>query len=311
MTAGGLAGAAPAGFVRDPAIPVHLVTVAYGSDDALPAFFASLQAQTGIDWRLTVIENASPAGRSALLDRLDDPRIALLRNTANLGFARAVNQGLRRAVGQGADFVMLINNDICFAPDFLAALLRQRDALAAPVIAPRVMDMHDVARSWYAGGHFQRDWVITNIHESFDPQDTRAARAVEFASGCCLGIMTAVLREVGLLDESFFVYWEDSDFCLRLQARGIPILYVRDPFLRHIGGASSGGEGTASYQRLYFAAYAVFLAKHFGRQGAIKGFLRLTMKHFGRENADWRMATRAMFAMLRGLARRLRPEPRL
>lgn len=84
-----------------------------------------------------------------------------------------------------------------------------------------------------------------------------------------MGLSSEVLRRVGLLDESFFVYWEDTDYCMRLKAAGVPITYVRDPMLLHEGGASSGGETSPAATRLYYTGYALLLRKHFGLRRAL------------------------------------------
>lgn len=289
---------------------LHLVTILYNSADELPGFLASLHAQHGCDWLLWVVDNASPDSSVALVQEAADPRIRLIRNDRNLGFAKAANQGLRQAVAAGGRRMVLINNDTDFDPDFLHRLAECWDATGAGVVAPRVMKRQAPGEVSYAGGRFSPGWVFEHLPLEYGPQE-QTPKAVEFASGCCLGIERQVLEIVGLLDESYFVYWEDTDFCMRLNQRGIPILYLPGPFLRHDGGASSEGTFSLAYCRLYYRCYMQFLRKHFGRKVALRTFLRVALREGQRPNRLRGKLRTMIAAMLAGLVSPLRPEPRL
>ena len=289
-----------------------LITVLYNSAEALPDFMASLHAQDHDDWRLLAVDNASADGSASALAALADERTTLLRNGTNLGFARAVNQALSHAASdENQDLFILINNDTTFGPDFLTKLLAARDRLGADVIAPRIMRMNDPNESWYAGGAIERDWVLRSIHHKHDPADLAEHRIVSFATGCCLGLTRNVLQRVGLLDESFFVYWEDTDFCLRLEQAGVPIHYVRDPVLLHHVGASSGGAFSPSFTRLYYKGQILLVRKYCGLGTAVRCCVRLLanrLSHPERQKGDLKAM---LLAMLSGLVFRLRETPRL
>jgi GT2 family glycosyltransferase len=282
-------------------VSVHIVAVLYNSAASLPGFADCLANQTA-DWHLVAIDNASGDGGAELLEQRGDPRIAVRRNTRNLGFARAANQGLRDALAAGAEFVVLLNTDVALPPDFLARFAQRRAALNADAIAPRIMrmDPRNEADAWYAGGHFDNAWVFRTVHEPYDPAGP-TQRIVSFASGCCLGLTRAVLERVGLLDERFFVYWEDADYCLRLRHAGVAIHYVADIAMWHEGGHASGGETSAAYNRLYWRGYTQVLRKHFGWTTAFATALRVALKELGRPGP----LTPARRALLAGLARGL------
>jgi len=290
---------------------IHLITVVYKSEAGLPAFLDSLQAQDMCNWRLYVIDNASPDASIDSIAARADPRIILHRNATNLGFAKAANQGLRVAAAEGGEFFLLINNDTAFGPDFLRRLLTVRAELGAEVIAPRIMRLENPELCWYAGGSLQDGWLFLNIHHhKHDPNAGPVAMRVDFASGCCLGIDRNVLGQVGLLDESFFVYWEDTDFCMRLKTLGIPILYVSEPSLLHAGAASTGGEFSPAYMQLYYRSYMQLLRKHFGWRRTLRITLRLLLREFGRPARNRQMRILAG-ALVLGLAARLVPQAHL
>lgn len=280
---------------------LHLVIVLYNSATALPAFLHCLQAQTLTDWRLIAVDNASTDGSAKLIAELCDGRTRLLCNGRNLGFASAANQGMREAAAEGGIDFVLINPDTVFKPDFLQSMLgHQRDTNAA-VMTPRIMRADKPHEAWYAGGHFTRDWVFWNAHEPYDAAADSGVRPVEFASGCCLLLRRDVLDRVGLLDERFFVYWEDADFCLRLAEHGIAITYVPDLMMLHEGGASTGGEFSTGYSALYYRSYTQLLRKHFGTRAALATIMRLMKAAMFRRTKLWRTIAREGSAMLSGI----------
>lgn len=281
---------------------IHIVTVLYNSGDVLDRFMASLMAQEHSRWRLIAVDNASRDGCADRLEGYGDPRISVLRNATNTGFARATNRGLRQAIDEGGDFVVLMNNDVAFAPDFLGRFLGSRKQLDAQAITPRIVYLRTPDKAWYAGGHFDHSWIFQSVHEEEDPPGSPDVRTVDFASGCCLGLTRATLDRVGLLDERFFVYWEDTDYCLRLQAAGIPIYYLRGLELRHDSSALAGGPNSPTFISLFYRGYMQILMKYFGLAYTMRAILRLLVKRKGHRDSHGGLAwPRMLKAMLRGL----------
>ena len=264
---------------------IHIIAVLYNSAEPLPGFLACLNAQVMDDWRLIAVDNASTDGSADLVEAQGDPRFRVIRNVGNLGFARGSNQGIEAAAEEGGELFLLFNTDTMFEADFLHRLLAMRSQTAAGVLAPRIMYAENPEEAWYAGGHFEADWVFRNIHEPFDPAAPQLPRAVEFASGCCLLLTRLVLEKVGLLDEAFFVYWEDTDFCLRLKQHGLPIVYVPDIVILHEGGVSSGGDYGPQHSKLFNASWVRLLRKHFGLITALATIARLVRAEAARPPA--------------------------
>ncbi len=280
---------------------LYIVVVTFNSGDCLAPFLTSILNQSFLDWHMIVIDNASHDTTVMQLSAVTDPRISIVANPKNLGFAAAVNSGLRTAAAEGASHFLLLNPDTELPPLFLAEFLAEWRELAADVLAPRIMLRDTPEKSWYAGGGFDRGWLFTNRHDDFQPGDSLESRQVEFASGCCLGLTRLAIEKVGLLDESYFVYWEDADYCLRLIHAGIPIWYAPRLKLLHEGGASSGGDRSATAMRLFHCSYSIFLRKHFGLGVAARALLRVVGREIERPARQWRVIARTAIAMVRGL----------
>lgn len=290
---------------------LHIVVVLYNSADTFTSMWSSLVCQSSEDWHLIAIDNKSADASSDVLRSISDQRITKVRNDSNVGYARAVNQGLQIASARGAKNCMLLNPDTVLPPGFLADLIETWTMHNWAVIAPRIMKVDDPLKSWYAGGHLDYGWVFANRHDEFSPSDSLLPRQVDFASGCCLGLSVDTLRRIGLLDESFFVYWEDTDYCLRLKAAGIPVMYLPHPMLLHEGGASSGGEASPAATKLFYTSYALLLRKHFGFRAALKMAFRALRREWARTHQAPRHTWTVAASLSQGLFRPILPEPQL
>ena len=280
-----------------PSSPLHLVTILYRSSKSFPGFLDGLLAQDRSDWRLHIIDNGDPVS-AATAEACRDPRISISHNHANFGFARAANQGMRMALAEGAKAVVLINNDLTMPPDLLSALGEAERRFPGAVLSPRIMEADKPGIAGYAGASMRNSWIFEIFRHPYDPSVTEPQR-VEFAPGCCLLVPAGVLAKVGFLDERFFVYWEDSDFCMRLNEAGIPIYYLPTVGILHIGAESSGGVLSPTFNRYYYSSYMQFLKKHFGMAEAVTSMLRLMRQDWQRRKfSDLGLKTRAMLSGL-------------
>jgi GT2 family glycosyltransferase/glycosyltransferase involved in cell wall biosynthesis len=243
-----------------------LVTVTYNSAPVLDEFLASLDAQTSFEWDLIIIDNASTDASVAQVEGWRGPLHALVRNPVNVGFGAATNQGIRLALDAGYGAVVIINNDVTFAPDFLERLAESPARDGTAVLAPVVRYASRPDRFWYAGGDFTwlRGAFQARMFET-PPADGRESWPATFAPGCCLLVERVTLERVGLFDEQFFVYWEDVDWAYRCLKAGQPITVVREPVLDHKVSILTGG-GTSSFgARMFHEGQVRFLRKHLPR----------------------------------------------
>ena len=225
-----------------------VVLVSYNTSTLLLGMLERLSAA---DWIVPiVIDNASADG-SADAVAATFPVVELVRNTENLGFSRAANQGIARASSQ---HIALVNPDTDVSAALLADLsdyLDQHQNVWA--VAPRLVDENGKAQTLAAGFRptaargilyfFGLSYILPWPDAGFSvPPGTDQPIDVDWLSGACLVFKREVLDRVGPLDESYFLYGEDMDWCRRMKAAGGRLTLLADHDLRHLQGASSGHE---------------------------------------------------------------------
>ena len=184
-----------------------------------------------------VIDNGS-TNESVAAIRAAYPDILIQEIPSNLGFAGGSNVGIRYALAHGADYVWLLNNDTVPDPDALSALVAKaatNKRIGAVASICYHADNPPAVEAW--GGAHVNLWV------GFGRNSTRPRPDDWFHSlnGTSVLISREALKDVGLLDEVFFLYWEDTEFCLRLRKKGWKIAAAPDSRILHKVHGSSGG----------------------------------------------------------------------
>lgn len=224
---------------------VGVVTVTYNSASVLDEFLASMASQKEDRFRLYVVDNASRDASLEQVSRAGDPRTEVIANRENLGVAEGNNQGIVKALEDGCEWVCLLNNDTVFGPDLLATLLEEAERMGVPMLVPKMMYHDRPDRIWCAGGKFNRARAYGSIHFGDGEQDRGqydAPRDVEYTPTCCMLIHSSVFRRIGLMDETYFVYNDDNDFCLRAKQAGIRLAYTPRTRLFHKVSSLTGGK---------------------------------------------------------------------
>ena len=204
--------------------------------------------------RVIVVDNASSDGSAAMVAS-EFPQAQLLALPENRRFAGGNNVGVQRALDEGADAVMLLNNDVQADPGLYEHLLMAIEQTpGSGAAAPLIYFAAPTDRIWYAGGRCV-PWLAHSSHRGMRERDHGQYRSLEptgYLTGCCLLATRAAWQAVGPLDERYFIYAEDADWCLRARRAGFELLFVPTARLWHQVSASSGGAVNAwkIYQRL-------------------------------------------------------------
>lgn len=248
---------------------VAAVTVTYESAAVLPDFLESVASQRATELTLYAIDNASTDETVALLDAAPSAigRV-IVRNDENRGFAAATNQGIRLALDAGVDWILLLNNDTQFGPDTVAGLVGLAVEQGVQVLSPVISGVEPPGSLWFGGGSIRRWQGLQPVHDSFlgvamaeTRVTTTPVEATGFAPGCCLLVHREVFERVGLLDESYFVYWEDVDFALRCREAGIRYYVTSRVRMLHKAGSLTGSASRSDFTLYWWTRNWVILVR--------------------------------------------------
>ena len=231
-------------MVSQPSAPqVWAVVLNYQGREVIADCLQSLRQQDYPNLHILVVDNASTDGSDKIAANIKG--IELIRNESNLLFAGGNNVGIRKAYESDADYVVLINNDTTSDPGLISELVKALEADSnAGIAGPRIFYYERPVIIWSAGGtiDFAKGWVRhRGIRQKDDGQFDEIAE-VDYVTGCCLMFSRDVFQAIGGLDESFPMYFEDTDFCTRARKAGFKVLYVPVAKMWHKISFSSGGE---------------------------------------------------------------------
>ena len=247
--------------------------------------------QEGVSLEGIVIDNASPLEDVAFIPG-EFPQVKLAVNRHNLGFSRAYNQAIRQARGE---FLLLLNPDTTVHPGALSALVSfmkktpDCGALGAKLLNPdgsvqlscrnfpshrtALFSRHSLLTRLFPRNRFSQEYLLSGL-------DHESPHQVEWVSGACLLTRRKVVEEVGLLDEGYFMYAEDVDWCYRMSQAGWKTYYCPEAVVSHHVGQSSQTRPFRSLIARHRSMWH-FYRKHYKRQPKlldIATFLGITLR---------------------------------
>jgi N-acetylglucosaminyl-diphospho-decaprenol L-rhamnosyltransferase len=240
----------------------------------LDSIMSNLQPPTSnFQIEVIVVDNASSDGSVAMLEK-EFPQVRLIANGENLGFTVGNNQGI--AISRGR-YILLLNPDTEIVGDVLTTMVEYMDdhpqvgALGPkllnpdgsiqssrrrfPTLATAFLES-TILQQWFPDNAVLRRYYI---HDRPDDE----VQEVDWVTGACLLVRRETMEEVGLLDEGFFMYSEELDWCRRIKAQGWEIAYLPTAEVTHHGGQSS--EQVKSFQHIQFQRSKIrYFRKHHG-----------------------------------------------
>jgi GT2 family glycosyltransferase len=254
---------------------VSIVVVSFNASADLGRCLASLHAgRTAADREIVVVDNGSSDDSVAVARRWPDVQVVVVGS--NAGFSRANNIGIRASRGTN---VLLLNSDTIVPPGAIDRLLAELACdPGVAVVGPRLVD---------GSGHAELSFgrTIGPLNELRQKRLARRREHVErltrrrhypdWVSGACLLVRRADAEAVGGLDERFFMYTEDVDFCAAIRARGRKILFAPEIEIVHLRGRSAAAAPAAT-RAAYRRSHMAFYEKHHPRWAPLlKFYLRL------------------------------------
>jgi GT2 family glycosyltransferase len=244
--------------VKEPDLSVCVVT--YCAKDLLRDCLRSLCENTALDYEVIVVDNGSKDGVDQMLHQ-EFPGVKFLANKTNLGYTFPMNQALRQAKGR---CLLQLNPDTLILPQALEKLVGFLDTHPqVGICGPKVFNRDRSLQKPCRRGE-STPWAVLTYFFGFSARfpksklfgqylmnymDEDQTHLVAGVSGSCMLIRRAVIDQIGYLDERFFAYQEDADFCLRARQSGWQVYYVPAAQIVHFGGY--GGSRVQPYRSIY------------------------------------------------------------
>jgi GT2 family glycosyltransferase len=223
---------------------------------------------------IVVVDNASREDPTAAI-RARHPEVGVLRTSANLGYGGGNNVGVTYAISNGADYVLLMNNDAILARDCLRRLVAALEAHPRiGMVTPRIFLYDRPSEVYWDGGTL--DWITGDMpHDSRTlPVDDDMLRS-EWLNGCTLLIRVAAIRDIGFMDERYFLYYEDVDWSLRAKSREWILAVLPHAEAWHKVSRSAGGMANPAV-RFYYLRNRYFCVTTYG---PLRGRLRWRLRY--------------------------------
>jgi GT2 family glycosyltransferase len=242
---------------------VYIVTVNFRNPADTIECVRSIEAQQYGNYKIIIVDNHSCDDSEEKI-RASCGLHVVLQSGFNGGYASALNIGISYALKQGADYVLILNNDTILDPAMIRELVnafsRHPDAGAC---GPKIL-RNDSRRIWFAGGTIDLLRFVT-VHKGHDEPDGPAFDREErtgFLIGCCILIKKEVFESIGLLDDHFFLFFEDTDYSLRMTNAGLGLYFVPAARLYHKVSSSIGGEVSPFALEWWTRSRRSFMKKH-------------------------------------------------
>lgn len=198
---------------------IGLVTITYNSEKVIEPFLECVWKQTYNNIQLYIVDNASTDSTLPIIEKEENPRLKVVKNESNFGVAKANNQGIKKAIADGCNQILIINNDVEFEEVLIEKLLKVQREKDCSLVSPKIMFYDNKDLIWYAGSWFDKSKGYLPLHrgiKQIDEGQFNEIIEVEYAPTCCLLVKKQVFEDVGFMDEKYFVYFDDTDFSYRV-----------------------------------------------------------------------------------------------
>lgn len=213
-----------------------------GKEDTL-ACLSSVFLIDYSNFNVVVVDNGSVDG-SVESFVAEYPDLKIIQTGDNLGYAGGNNCGIKYALENNAEYILLLNNDTVVAPDFLTHLFES--SLNFPhgyILGPKIYYYDHPEKIWFAGGKWNSNTLKTEHigMGQINSQQFEQVIEVDYITGCALFASSSTFKEVGMLDDAFFLTFEETDWCYRAKAKGYHCIFIPKSIVWHKVSVSFGG----------------------------------------------------------------------
>ncbi|WP_289460625.1 MULTISPECIES: glycosyltransferase family 2 protein [Bacillota] len=219
---------------------VAIIIINYnGLDDTLECIKSIKKSQTKYGLKIIVVDNCSRVNEAYRI-KANFEDVVVIRSNVNGGFSYGNNIGIKWAIINDYNYILLLNNDTIIKFDMIDILI---DACDTQIVVPTMFYYGEDDLAWYAGGFINKktgNAKHKHMNERIDI-NSMSNEICTFATGCCFAAKSETIKKIGYLDDSYFMYCEDTDYCIRANLMGIKIEYIPKAVLWHKVSQSTGG----------------------------------------------------------------------
>jgi GT2 family glycosyltransferase len=218
---------------------VSIITVSYNHPDVTVELLKSLQGITYPNIEIIVVDNASQESTDLITGTFPD--IIFIQNTKNLGFAGGNNAGVYRAKGK---YALFINNDTEVLPDFLEPLVLKCEGNSRiGAVSPKIKFFYQPNTIQFSGQAPINSYTMRSFgygYGAIDKGQFDTDALTNFVHGAALMVPMAVIKEVGLMPDCYFLYYEELDWCTKIRKAGYELWYIHNSTILHKESISTG-----------------------------------------------------------------------
>ncbi|MCP4649287.1 MAG: glycosyltransferase family 2 protein [PVC group bacterium] len=253
---------------------VSIIIVNWNGLAHLKKCFVSLKGINYKNYEIILVDNNSK-DESVAYVREKFPKVKIIVNTENLGFAEANNIGYENSKG---DLILFLNNDVEIEPDFLGILVQE--LIGDPNLGgvqPKILLMKEREKLDSVGGFLTNSGFLYHYGIYKDEKQDKYNKKIDIysAKGACMLFRKKVIEKTGLFDKDFFAYFEETDFCHRVWLAGYKIRYVPESRIYHLMGGTSGAMDSPLIQFHSFKNRINSFLKNLG----IKELMKILLHH--------------------------------
>jgi GT2 family glycosyltransferase len=252
---------------------VVIVLTWNGREDTLRCL-ESLQAVDYPNWEMLVVDNGSEDGTVDAV-RTAYPGVTVIETGRNLGYTGGNNVGVEAALNRGAEFILILNNDTVVPSELLQAFVRAAGQYPdAGVFGAKIYFLHDPYRLWYGGASWSPRALLSfeNLGGGVldNGKDFEQVRDTPAVFGAAMFFRAAVVRTVGMLDDRFFLLYEEVDWCFRARRAGFRCLFVPEAKVWHRVSGAFGGSQSPLYEYFDVRNRLLWAEKNLSVRGRIR-----------------------------------------
>ena len=208
------------------------------------------------------------------------PDVQIIQNDQNLGFARANNQGLRIASGR---YFMLLNSDTLVLPGSIHGLVETADQYPnVGVIGPKLLNLDGTLQeSWASFPTLWSEMIGKNLRRRQPVAYAPNSYEVDWVMGACMLVRAEAVEAAGMLDEEYFMYSEETDWCFRIKRKGWKVWYLSNAEIYHVGGGSANRASLKQLVLLYRSKILFFRKNYDSRIATILRYGLIVANSFG------------------------------